>query len=86
MESLGEYLRRKRELREVTLEEIATITRICTRYLQALENDDYESIPADVFVKGFLRAYAKCVGLAPNEIISMYEMTKKEEDICVGVM
>lgn len=86
MESLGEYLRKKRELREVTLEEIASITRICTRYLQALEDDDYECIPADVFVKGFLRAYAKCIGLAPDEIISLYEMQRKEENVCVGVI
>jgi cytoskeletal protein RodZ len=80
MESVGEYLKRERELRKVTLEEIASVTRICTRYLQALEDGDYESIPAEVFVRGFLRAYAKCVGLSPNDIISKYEMKRKEED------
>ncbi len=81
MESLGEYLKKERELRDITLEKIGSITRICTRYLHALENDDYTSIPAEVFVRGFLRAYAKCVGLAPNEIISQYEIKKKEEKV-----
>lgn len=80
MESIGEYLKKERELKAITLQEIATITRICTRYLQALENDDYSSIPADVYVRGFLRAYAKCVGLASNEIISKYEMRRRGEN------
>ncbi|MBI3582520.1 MAG: helix-turn-helix domain-containing protein [Nitrospinae bacterium] len=62
------------------MQEIASITRICTRYLQALENDDYSSIPAEVYVRGFLRAYANCVGLASNEIISKYEMKRRGEN------
>jgi cytoskeletal protein RodZ len=79
MESLGEHLKRERELRGVTIEEIAHITRIGTRFLHAIENNDYGSLP-DVLVKGFLRAYAKCVGLNPNEIISIYENVKTKEE------
>ncbi len=75
MESLGEHLKRERELRGVTIEEIAHITRISTRFLNAIEDNNYGSLP-DVFVKGFLRAYSKCVGLDPNEIISIYENIK----------
>lgn len=78
MESLGEHLKRERELRGVTIEEIAHITRISTRFLHAIENNDFGSLP-DVFVKGFLRAYSKCVGLDPNEIISIYENIKTRE-------
>jgi cytoskeletal protein RodZ len=81
MESLGEYLKKERELRGVTIDEISHITRISSRFLFSLEKDDYGSLPSDVFVKGFLRAYAKCVGLDPNEVISIYEKTKKTEDV-----
>src|SRR3989338_3413 len=80
MESLGEYLKKERELKMVTIEEIAHITRISTRFLYALEKNDYESLPANVFVKGFLRAYAKCVGLNADEVISIYERTKKDKE------
>ncbi|MBI3815903.1 MAG: DUF4115 domain-containing protein [Nitrospinae bacterium] len=79
MESLGEHLKRERELRGVTIEEIAHITRINTRFLHAIENNDYGSLP-DVLVKGFLRAYSKCVGLNPNEIISIYDSIKTRDE------
>jgi cytoskeletal protein RodZ len=79
MKSLGEYLKKERELRGVTIEEIANITRISSRFIQALENDDFKNLPSDVFVKGFLRAYTKCVGIDPNEVISIYENTRKTD-------
>ena len=77
MKSLGEYLKKERELRGVTIEEIANITRISTRFINALENDDFKNLPSEVFVKGFLRAYTKCVGIDPNEVISIYENIRK---------
>ena len=77
MKSLGEYLKKERELRGVTIEEIANITRISTRFINALENDDFKNLPSDVFIKGFLRAYTKCVGIDPNEVISIYENIRK---------
>jgi|SRR3989338_1016541 len=80
MESLGQYLKKERELRGVTIEEIANITRISSRFLNALENDDFSSLPSEVFVKGFLRAYTKCVGIDPNEVISIYEKIRKTDD------
>ncbi len=73
MDSFGEYLKRERELRGVTLEEIANATNISVRFLVALENDDYSDLPAEVFVKGFIRAYAKCIGTDSNEVILAYE-------------
>jgi len=77
MKSLGEYLKKERELRGVTIEGIASITRISSRFIHALENDDFKNLPSEVFVKGFLRAYTKCVGIDPNEVISIYENIRK---------
>ena len=80
MKSLGEYLKKERELRGVTIEEIASITRISSRFIHALENDDFKNLPSEVFVKGFLRAYAKCVGIDPNEVISIYTNIRKADE------
>ena len=77
MKSLGEYLKKERELRGVTIEGIASITRISSRFIHALENDDFKNLPSEIFVKGFLRAYTKCVGIDPNEVISIYENIRK---------
>ncbi len=72
MDSFGEYLRRERELRGVTLEEISKATNISKSYLKSLENDDFENLPAEVFVKGFIRCYAENTGMDGNETILAY--------------
>ena len=66
------YLTSARERSGKTLEEIATKTRIPKRSLERLETGDFESLPADVFVRGFLRSYARCVGLDEADAIKRY--------------
>ena len=63
MGTFGDKLRRERELRGVTLEEIAGATKIGTRALKALEDEHFEQLPGGIFNKGFVRAYAKFLGL-----------------------
>ncbi len=75
--SFGEYLRRERELRDITLPEISASTKISQRYLQALEQDDDAHLPAAVFIKGFIRNYAIFIGLDPDEAILRYQEQKK---------
>lgn len=70
--SFGAWLRRQREMREIDLREIAERTKISLRYLQAMEQDRFELLPAPVFAKGFLREYAKYVGLSPDEVVNYY--------------
>lgn len=71
-ESFGTWLRRQRELREISLREIADTSKISLRYLQALEDDRFDILPAAVFAKGFLRQYARYVGLDPEEAVNFY--------------
>ena len=59
LSSFGEKLRREREMRGVTLEEIAESTKIGTRSLRALEQEDFEKLPGGIFNKGFVRAYSR---------------------------
>ncbi len=70
--SFGTWLRRQRELREIDLREIADKTKISLRYLKAMEQDRFEVLPAPVFARGFLREYAKYVGLNPDEVVNYY--------------
>ncbi|MBT8493554.1 MAG: helix-turn-helix domain-containing protein [Deltaproteobacteria bacterium] len=68
----GTSLRERREERELSLENIATTTRIPMRSLEALEHGRFSELPADVFVRGFLRSYARCVGLDPDATVKRY--------------
>lgn len=70
--SFGAWLRGQREAREISLREIAEDTKISLRYLEALEEDRHEVLPATVFAKGFLREYGKFVGLDPDDVINRY--------------
>ena len=58
MKAFGEYLRRERELRGISLDEVAQSTKISANILDSLENARLDSLPAIPFVKGLLRAYA----------------------------
>lgn len=78
MASLGEYLRQARERRGVTLEDVARVTRIRRQHLEALEADRLDELPAPPFVRGFLSAYAKQVGLAPDDVLARFEAVKAE--------
>jgi cytoskeletal protein RodZ len=68
----GEKLRRERELRGITLEEVAVATKIGTRSLRALEEDKFSQLPGGIFNKGFVRAYARYVGIDEEQAVGDY--------------
>jgi cytoskeletal protein RodZ len=72
-ETVGEYLKRERESRRVTLEEISRSTRINRPYLEALERNDFRFFPRPDYIQGFLRGYARHIGLDPGEVLKRYE-------------
>ena len=69
---IGEQLTRARLSRNLTIEEAEEGTRISGRFLQALEQERFEKIPAPVFAKGFLRSYAQFLGLNPQALLALY--------------
>ena len=71
-DSLGSYLRQERERQQVSLQEIAAATKIQYKFLEALEHDAYDQLPAPPFVVGFLRAYAQYVALDPETVLTAY--------------
>lgn len=70
--SFGEEMRRQREIRGISLKEIADSTKISKRYLEAIEKDSYGTLPAPVFTRGFVREYARYLGLNPDEAVNRY--------------
>ena len=70
MGSFGERLQREREMRGITLEEIADSTKIGTRSLRALEQEDFDKLPGGIFNKGFVRAYARYLGIDEEQAVA----------------
>src|SRR5689334_14673849 len=77
--SFGDWLRRQREMREISLRDIADRTKISLRYLEAMEEDRFDLLPAPLFAKGFLREYARYVGLSPDEVVNHYLSVQGED-------
>ena len=69
----GESLRKERELRGITLEDISAQTKVNIRFLEAIEHDDLSALPAKAFAKGFLRSYARVVGLDEDLVLTNFE-------------
>ncbi len=70
--TLGEKLRQAREERGVSISEVAEQTRISALYLECIENDDYRTLPGGIFNKGFVKSFAKVVGIDEQEALQDY--------------
>ena len=74
MPSFGENLRREREMRGVTLEEIAAATKISVRFLAAIEAEEFSKLPGGIFTRSFLRTYAKYLGLDEERVLAEFQL------------
>jgi cytoskeleton protein RodZ len=72
MPTLGEELKRRREERDISLNEISESTRIGIRFLKAIDSDNYSILPGGIFTRSFIRAYAKQVGMNEEEAMGLY--------------
>jgi len=75
IENFGSYLRYERELRGFSLEEIATRTKISIHFLQALENNQFDDLPEKVFIKGYIRSFARIIGADEHEMLNAFDDT-----------
>ncbi len=78
---IGQYLKRERETRSVSLDQVSTITKISPHHVLAIEEGKFDQLPGGVFVKGFLKSYAKAVGLSPDDVILRYENSLIKQEI-----
>jgi cytoskeletal protein RodZ len=80
-ETLGKYLKNQRESKKISLREVAKNTRVREHILRAIEEDQHTLLPPATYVKGFLLAYAKYLGLDLNDVLLRYERVLKGESI-----
>jgi transcriptional regulator with XRE-family HTH domain len=76
-------LKNQREKLGIGLKEIAAITKIRSCYLQAIENEEFEKLPADVYTRGYIKEYARFIGISCEEAMAAYEryLEEKKSDI-----
>src|SRR3954453_15120701 len=78
--SFGEELRREREIRGISVKEIADATKISKRFLEAIERNDHRTLPAPVFTRGFVREYARYLGLNAEDMVNRYNCAAAGDD------
>ena len=76
-DTLGGFLRQQRERRSVSVAELSRITRIPLASLDAIENDRFDELPGEVFVRGFLKAYAQAIELVPADVLVRYTSSRR---------
>jgi cytoskeletal protein RodZ len=79
MESIGEKLRQSREEKGFTLEQVARDTHIAKRFIEAMEQEDFDVFPGEPYLLGFLRTYSEFLELDPQEMVSLYKNLKLQE-------
>ena len=77
--NFGERLKREREMREVPINELTKATRISTRFIEALENEDWDKLPGGVFGHGFVRSIARYLGLDEEALLGEYDLARAEK-------
>lgn len=80
----GDRLKRERELRGVTLEEVAGATRISPKFLEALENDRWDQLPGGAFNRGFVRSVARFLGLDEDSMVAEYALATHDTGDAAG--
>ena len=81
MQDFGEGLRRARESRGVSLEEVSKATRISVRLLEAIERERFDQLPGGVFRSSFVRQYAQAVGLDEEQTVTEFEQLSPPQEL-----
>jgi cytoskeletal protein RodZ len=76
-DTVGQFLRRQREAKHKSVEEIARATRVPAASVEKMEADQFDELPGEVFVRGFLKSYASAVGLDPDEVLARYTASRR---------
>src|SRR5208337_3413293 len=79
MPAFGENLRREREMRGVSLEEISVSTKISLRFLEAIEREDFSKLPGGIFSRSFIRTYARYLGLDEERVVAEFQLAARPQ-------
>jgi cytoskeletal protein RodZ len=74
---VGKYLKQAREKKSYTLEDMADLTNIEIKYLQALESEEYDLLPSPFYARVFMKTYAKYLNLNVNSVMQLFDISQK---------
>ena len=77
MTSVGEHLRKLREEKRMSLAEISRATRVPVASVERIEADRFDELPGEVFVRGFLRAYARALEIPADDVLARYTSSRR---------
>lgn len=77
MSTVGQYLKKQRETRQMSVEEVARATRVPMSSVERIEADQFDDLPGEVFVRGFLKSYARAVGAEPDEVLARHTASRR---------
>jgi cytoskeletal protein RodZ len=77
MPSVGQYLRELREQRKMSVEEVSRATRVPMASVERIEADRFDELPGEVFVRGFLKSYARSLGVPPDDVLARYTASRR---------
>lgn len=80
MKEIGEYLRKTREEKNISLKDVQESTKISMRYLEAIDRGDFNGIPGEVYRKGFIANYATAIGLDAQDVLKRYHQIQSEQE------
>ncbi len=77
-DTLGPYLKKKREAQGLSLDQVASLTRIQSKFLQALEDEEFQNLPEQVFTRGFVRTYARSLSISEEDALRRFSESSNE--------
>ncbi len=80
MKTVGQIISQARHKRSLSLEQLSSLTKIDSKYIEALEKDDYQSLPSETFAKGFIRNLCQRLDLNPNELVAIFRRDYKNPE------
>jgi cytoskeletal protein RodZ len=80
MKTVGEIISTERNKKEISLEKLSQLTKIDIRYLEALEKNDFHSLPAETFIKGFIRNISLRIDKNPDELVAIFRRDYKQSE------
>jgi cytoskeletal protein RodZ len=77
MDTVGQLLKHLRERKGMSVEEVSRSTRVPVTSVERIEADRFDELPGEVFVRGFLKSYARAVEIEPEEILARYTASRR---------
>ena len=79
--SVGDYLKTRRKARGVSLKTVSKDTKVSLSKLESLERNDFENLPNKIYIEGYIKSYAKSIGIVPDECLKILHLTYQKTSL-----